>query len=108
MSSDVSPKGVNRLLFLLFVLFTISLRLFSQESNGWLFVAQAPAYTTWKPNDIIEAEEGNFFVAFWDYHEDSHILKLSGEGEVEAELEVSAFDTTIIISRLFVSNLMRI
>ena len=104
MSSDVSPKGVNRLLFLLFVLFTISLRLFSQESNGWLFVAQAPAYTTWKPNDIIEAEEGNFFVAFWDYHEDSHILKLSGEGEVEAELEVSAFDTTIIISRLFVNR----
>lgn len=100
-SSDVSPKGINRLLALLFMLFTTSLLLFSQESNGWLFVAQAPAYTTWKPNDIIEAEEGGFFVAFWDYHEDSHILKLSEEGELETELEVSACDTTIIISRLF-------
>lgn len=100
-SSDVSPKGLNRLLGLLFVLFTTSLRLFSQESNGWLFVTQAPAYTTWKPNDIIEAEEGGFFVAFWDYHEDSHILKLSEEGELETELEVSACDTTIIISKLF-------
>ena len=97
-------KGANRLMAILLVLLSFTLRLFSQDSCGWLYIAQAPAYTTWRPNDIVEVDNEGFFVAFWDYQKKSHILKLSEEGELVTELEVSAIDTTVIVSRLFVNH----
>lgn len=103
--SGVLKKVANQALTVLLVLVSSSLRLYSQESKGWLFVAQAPAYTTWRANDIIESEEGGFVVSFLDeQHNDSHILKLSKEGELEAESEVFAQDTTIIVSRLYAND----
>lgn len=99
-----SSKGANRWMAIVLILLSIPLRLFPQDSEGWLYIAHAPAYTTWKPTDIVEAKEGDLFVAFLNHQKNSHILKLSKEGEKEAELEVSAQDTAIFVSRLFANG----
>lgn len=92
---------INGLVALLpFLLFMPSTS-FSQEVGGWLYVAEAPAYSTWRPNDLIETQKGAFLVAFWDFQKDSHILKLSEDGELLSEQVVSLIDTIVIISRLF-------
>ena len=92
---------ISSLLALLFFLFFMPSVLFSQEANGWLFVAEAPAYSTWRPNEVIETQEGALLVAFWDFQKDSHILKLTEDGELLSEQVVSLEDTIVIISRLF-------
>lgn len=95
----------NGLLALLsIILLSIPSILFSQESDGWLYVAEAPSYTTWRPNDIVETPNGDVLVAFWDYEKASHILKLSTEGSLLSDQMITAQDSVVIISRLFIND----
>lgn len=91
----------NRISGLLVLLLFIPSILFSQEASGWLYVVEAPVYSTWRPNEVIETQEGALLVAFWDFQKDSHIFKLSEDGELLSEQVVSLVDTIVIISRLF-------
>ena len=69
---------------------------YSQNSQGWQYIGKAPSNTIWRPNDIIETPEKHVIVAFWDYKESSHLIKLSEEGILLSEPIISAPDTTVI------------
>ena len=77
---------------------------YSQNSQGWQYIGKAPSNTIWRPNDIIETPEKHVIVAFWDYKESSHLIKLSEEGILLSETIISTPDTTVILSRLFADS----
>ena len=92
-------QGV-KLLFLICVLFFMALLCPELSAQGWLYLAEAPANTKWRPNDVIETPKQEFLISYWDYDKTSTIIKLSAEGVLQSSRAITAPDTTIIISKL--------
>lgn len=90
--------------FFIFLLFLCVPDAYSQESNGWLYVATAPPNSIWRPNDVVEIEKNNILIAYWDYQKTSHVIKLSEDGVLMCGTSISAPDTTVIITRLFAND----
>lgn len=86
---------------LICVLFFVALLCPKLSAQGWLYVAEAPANTKWRPNDVIETPDHEFLISYWDYDKTSTIIKLSPEGILQSSRAITAPDTTIIISKLF-------
>lgn len=91
-------RGCALILSFLFQGVVSNLTLFAQ---GWLYVAEAPSNSTWRPNDVLETSDHEFLISYWDYDKTSTIIKLSQEGTLQSSAAISAPDTTIIISKLF-------
>ena len=70
-------------------------------AQGWLYIAEAPSYATWRPNDVIETQNHEYLISFWDYDKTSTIIKLSPEGDLQSSTTLNSPDTTTIISKLF-------
>lgn len=88
-------------LFFVLVSFHVLFPFANLFAQGWLYVAEAPANTKWRPNDVIETPKQEFLVSYWDYDKASTIVKLSREGELQSSVTFYSPDTTIIISKLF-------
>lgn len=93
----INKKSLFLTLFSFFVFFPFA----DLSAQGWLYVAEAPANTKWRPNDVIETPKQEFLISYWDYDKTSTIIKLSPEGVLQSSRAITAPDTTIIISKLF-------
>lgn len=88
-------------LFLILLSFHVLFPFANLYAQGWLYVAEAPINTKWRPNDVIETPKQEFLISYWDYDKTSTIIKLSPEGVLQSSRAITAPDTTIIISKLF-------
>lgn len=95
-----NKKSLFLALFSFFIFFPFT----NLSAQGWLYVAEAPANTKWRPNDVIETPKQEFLVSYWDYDKTSTIIKLSQEGVLQSSRAITAPDTTIIISKLFLDE----
>lgn len=91
----------NKIVFFLSLLLFLFPSFANMSAQGWLYVAEAPLHTTWRPNDVIETPQQDFLVSYWDYSRESTIIKLSRNGSLQSSVTIRALDTTVIISKLF-------
>jgi len=88
-------------LFLILLSFHVLFPFANLYAQGWLYVAEAPINTKWRPNDVIETPKQEFLISYWDYDKTSTIIKLSREGVLQSLVTIYSPDTAIIISKLF-------